>query len=61
MHDPDNRVYGLALRGFSGAGQNMYIYPSHLPRLRRRMVRRRKRLASTAPAAVKALDWYVKR
>ena len=26
--DPANRVYGLALRGFAGAGQNMYIYPS---------------------------------
>ena len=25
---PGNRIYGLALRGFSGAGQNMYIYPS---------------------------------
>src|SRR5205814_2695887 len=28
LHDPAHRVYGLALRGFSGAGQNMYIYPS---------------------------------
>ncbi len=28
VHDPQNRVYGLALRGFAGAGQNMYIYPS---------------------------------
>ncbi len=25
LHDPDNRLYGLALRGFAGAGQNMYI------------------------------------
>ena len=24
------RIYGLALRGFAGAGQNMYIYPSLL-------------------------------
>ena len=30
LHDPANRVYGLALRGFAGAGQNMYIYPSLL-------------------------------
>ena len=28
LNDPANRMYGLALRGFAGAGQNMYIYPS---------------------------------
>ncbi len=28
LTDPATRTYGLALRGFSGAGQNMYIYPS---------------------------------
>jgi multiple sugar transport system substrate-binding protein len=28
VHDPANRVWGAALRGFKGAGQNMYIYPS---------------------------------
>jgi ABC-type glycerol-3-phosphate transport system substrate-binding protein len=28
LNDPANRIYGLALRGFAGAGQNMYIYPS---------------------------------
>jgi multiple sugar transport system substrate-binding protein len=28
LHDPQNRIYGLAMRGFAGAGQNMYIYPS---------------------------------
>jgi multiple sugar transport system substrate-binding protein len=28
IHDPNNRVWGAALRGFKGAGQNMYIYPS---------------------------------
>ena len=30
LHDPATRVHGLALRGFAGAGQNMYIYPSLL-------------------------------
>jgi multiple sugar transport system substrate-binding protein len=30
LTDPAARVHGLALRGFSGAGQNMYIYPSIL-------------------------------
>ena len=28
LTDANTRTYGLALRGFSGAGQNMYIYPS---------------------------------
>jgi multiple sugar transport system substrate-binding protein len=28
LNDPNDRMYGLALRGFAGAGQNMYIYPS---------------------------------
>lgn len=28
VHDPENRLWGCALRGFRGAGQNMYIYPS---------------------------------
>ena len=30
LTDPANRMYGIALRGFAGAGQNMYIYPSIL-------------------------------
>ena len=28
LTDANARTYGLALRGFAGAGQNMYIYPS---------------------------------
>lgn len=28
LNDPDNRVWGAALRGLPGAGQNMYIFPS---------------------------------
>ena len=28
VNDPANRLWGAALRGFKGAGQNMYIYPS---------------------------------
>ena len=37
------RIYGLALRGFAGAGQNMYIYPVAVPRLRRQLDARRQR------------------
>src|SRR3954447_21203840 len=28
VNDPGNRIWGAALRGFPGPGQNMYIYPS---------------------------------
>lgn len=28
VHDPNNRVWGAALRGVAGAGQNVYIYSS---------------------------------
>jgi multiple sugar transport system substrate-binding protein len=28
LNDPNNRVWGVALRGFAGAGQNRYSYPS---------------------------------
>jgi len=28
LHDPNNRVWGAALRGLAGAGQNVYIYSS---------------------------------
>ena len=28
IHNPDNRVWGAALRGVAGAGQNVYIYSS---------------------------------
>ena len=38
LHDPANRVFGLAMRGFSGAGKNMYIYPVHPARFRWQLV-----------------------
>jgi multiple sugar transport system substrate-binding protein len=58
VHDPDNRLWGVALRGFSGAGQNMYIYPSILREFggswfAGNVVR------VNSPEAVRALDWYV--
>src|SRR3954469_24833241 len=28
LHDPNNRLWGAALRGVAGAGQNVYIYSS---------------------------------
>lgn len=58
LNDPANRMYGLALRGFAGAGQNMYIYPSLFRGFGGDWFQG-KTLVVNSPAAVKALDWYV--
>ena len=60
IHDPDNRVYGLALRGFAGAGQNMYIYPSLLRAFGGSWsAGSGSGVTVNSPEAVKALQWYV--
>ena len=58
LHDPANRVYGLAMRGFSGAGQNMYIYPSLFRGFGGSWFKG-KDVVVNSPEAVKALEWYV--
>jgi multiple sugar transport system substrate-binding protein len=58
LHDPANRIYGLALRGFAGAGQNMYIYPSLFREFGASWFAG-KSLKVNSPEAVRALDWYV--
>ena len=58
VHDPANRVYGMALRGFAGAGQNMYIYPSLFKEFGGNWMQG-KRIVVNSPEAVRALDWYV--
>ena len=58
LNDPANRSYGLALRGFSGAGQNMYIYPSLFRGFGGDWFHN-KTLTVNSPEAVKALEWYV--
>ena len=58
IHDPANRVYGMALRGFAGAGQNMYIYPSLFKEFGGNWMQG-KRIVVNSPEAVRALDWYV--
>lgn len=58
VHDPANRIYGLALRGFSGAGQNMYIYPSLLRGFGGDWFDG-KTLVVNSPEHVRALEWYV--
>lgn len=58
LHDPQNRVYGLAMRGFAGAGQNMYIYPSLFRGFGGTWFRG-KDIVVNSPEAVSALQWYV--
>jgi multiple sugar transport system substrate-binding protein len=58
VHDPDNRLWGVALRGFSGAGQNMYIYPSILREFGGSWFAG-STIRVNSPEAVRALDWYV--
>ncbi len=58
LNDPANRTYGLALRGFSGAGQNMYIYPS-LFRGFGGSWGSGNNIVVNSPEAVRALTWYV--
>jgi len=58
LHDPANRVYGLAMRGFSGAGQNMYIYPSIFRGFGGEWFKG-KDIVVNSPEAVRALEWYV--
>jgi ABC-type glycerol-3-phosphate transport system substrate-binding protein len=58
LTDPGNRMYGLAMRGFAGAGQNMYIYPSILRGFGGSWFEGNN-LVVNSPVAVRALEWYV--
>jgi len=58
LTDPGTRTYGLALRGFAGAGQNMYIYPS-LFRMFGGTWMHGTNVVVNSPEAVNALTWYV--
>ncbi len=58
VHDPDNRLWGMAVRGFAGAGQNMYIYPSIFRAFGGSWMSDSK-IRVNGAEAVKALDWYV--
>jgi len=59
-HDPDNRLWGTALRGFRGAGQNMYIYPSIFRAFGGEWFDDSGKMTVNSPEAVAALEWYVK-
>ena len=58
-HDPDNRLWGAALRGFRGAGQNMYIYPSIFRAFGGEWFDAAGKMVVNSPEAIAALDWYV--
>jgi multiple sugar transport system substrate-binding protein len=58
LTDPASRTYGLALRGFAGAGQNMYIYPSILRGFGGAWGTGNA-VVVNSPQAVQALQWYV--
>lgn len=58
LTDASARTYGLALRGFAGAGQNMYIYPSLLRGFGGSWGSGGN-IVVNSPEAVSALIWYV--
>jgi multiple sugar transport system substrate-binding protein len=58
VHDPANRVWGTALRGVAGAGQNVYIYSSIFREFGGEWMRGGK-LAVNGAEAEAALAWYV--
>src|SRR3954468_4970767 len=58
LTDTGNRIYGLALRGFAGAGQNMYIYPSIFRSFGGNWGTGNN-IVVNSPEAVQALTWYV--
>lgn len=59
VHDPDNRLWGAALRGFKGAGQNMYIYPSILLAYGGKWFNSAGKMEVNTEEAVAALEYYV--
>jgi multiple sugar transport system substrate-binding protein len=58
LHDPSNRLWGAALRGFAGAGQNMYIYPSIFRSYGGNWMSGDKIVVNSSEA-IASLDWYV--
>lgn len=58
INNPSERIYGMALRGFAGAGQNMYIYPSIFREFGGEWFHGGK-VVVNSPQAVDALNWYV--
>lgn len=58
LNDPPNRLWGVALRGLAGAGQNVYIYSSIFRAFGGDWFKGGK-LTVNGPEAEAALAWYV--
>jgi ABC-type glycerol-3-phosphate transport system substrate-binding protein len=58
IHNPDQRIWGAALRGQAGAGQNIYIYSSIFREFGGDWFKDGK-LPVNGPEAEAALGWYV--
>lgn len=59
LNDPGKRIWGAALRGVPGAGQNMYIWPSIFRELGGQWFDKSGSPTVNSDAGVKALEWYV--
>jgi multiple sugar transport system substrate-binding protein len=58
-HSPAQNLFGLALRGFRGAGQNMYIWPSLFRAFGGQWFDHAGRPTVNSEAGVRSLEWYV--
>jgi multiple sugar transport system substrate-binding protein len=59
VNDPGNRLWGSALRGFKGAGQNMYIYPSLFEAFGGKWFNADHQIVVNGKEALDALGWYI--
>lgn len=59
LNDPDNRMWGTALRGLPGAGQNMYIFPSLFREFGASWFDKDDHPTVNSPEAIAALEYYV--
>ncbi len=58
-HSPAQNLFGLALRGFRGPGQNMYIWPSLFRAFGGQWFDYAGRPTVNSEAGVRSLEWYV--
>src|SRR5699024_739680 len=59
INDPANRLWGCALRGYKGAGQHMYIYPSIFEGFGGQWFDDNHDVVVNTKEAVNALEWYI--
>jgi multiple sugar transport system substrate-binding protein len=58
-HDPGRKLWGFALRGFRGPGQNAYIWPSLFRAWGGQWFAASGEPTVSSEAGVKSLEWYV--